>query len=58
MAIQDDQQSLNYKNKMMKEKYNLMRSQYEDLKSSLSPDVICESHRKEIYQLRKQILQR
>lgn len=42
---------------MMKEKYNLMKGQYEDLKSSLSSEIICENHRKEIYQLRKQIVQ-
>jgi len=33
----------------MKEKYSLIKRQYEDVKSSLGKEVICDSHRKEIY---------
>jgi hypothetical protein len=42
---------------MMKEKYSLMKGQYEDLKSSSGKEVVCENHRKEIYNLRKQLVQ-
>ena len=42
---------------MLKEKYRLTKEQYEDLKSNSSKELICETHRKEIYQLRKQLVQ-